>query len=829
MVRLRITLVVVLVFIGAWGTASAQTLNLEAACRSALPRSMALQRVCQALGDLGDVAEGARIQALDQIARGRQSSGQAAKERWVNIGPTPMVGGSPDTTWTARPRSGRVAAIAVDPSNPVHWLIGAAGGGVWETADGGTSWNVRTDDQPALAIGALAFAPSNPSIVYAGTGEAVFSGDAYGGMGVLKSTDGGRSWTHLTTSQPFFLNRSFSDLAVHPTNPNVVMATVNWARAWKPAAGGPQTGIYKSTVGGGSWVLKLWGEATDLEVDPRDFQRQYAGIGDIRRPATPPPGKATHGVYRSVNEGETWTPIAGPWDSTAGVVGRVELAISPSNPDVLYVSIQDATLTANGDVGGKLLGLWKTSDAWSATPTWQAIPLGAIDNGTGTFGYCGWNPWPTPRENPACYYNHVLSVDPANPNVLYAGGISLWKYDGSQWYELAFHDPSVGIHADQHRMVWAGNRLIVGNDGGVWSTTDGGATWSAHNLGLGTIQFWGGAVAPTPTLLALGGTQDNGTAVWNPTALTWTGIIRGDAGAPTISPTLPTTHWGIAGLSKELEIWRTVNAGATMEPAGTGLPASVRTGSGIAPPFVQCPANHDVVLFGGHELWKTANFFASRPGAPSWTQNNPGPTDPNLKLGSVAFAPSDTTCRTYVIGTKGFLRITTDGGTVWRNLDPNGVLPQNRVPKGLAFDPRTANTLLVAYSTFTPVTAGRVFRTANALAVVPSWTNASPPIDFPHNAIAIDPVDPSVVWAATDLGVWRGEWNDGPGVMSWRHYGPATGLPNVVVSDVKVHAATRAPVAFTHGRGAFVLVNLAALCGGAWAPTFGTNFGACPP
>src|SRR5205814_5824879 len=193
--------------------------------------------------------------------------------------------------------------------------------------------------------------------------------------------------------------------------------------------------------------------------------------------------------------------------------------------------------------------------------------------------------------------------------------------------------------------------------------------------------------------------------------------------------------------------------------------------------------------FGDHALWKTANFFASRPGQPSWTQNNGGPASATLKLGSVTFAPSDTTCRTYAIGAKGWLQMTSDGGTSWRDLDPNKVLPQDRVPKGLAFDPGTPNTLMVAYSTFTVTTAGRVFRTANALAAVPSWQNVSPSIDLPHNAIAIDPVDPRVVWVATDLGVSRGQWNDGPSTMAWRHYGPPMGLPNVVVSDVKVHAA----------------------------------------
>jgi len=230
------------------------------------------------------------------------------------------------------------------------------------------------------------------------------------------------------------------------------VATVNWARAWQPTTAGPATGIYKSSDGGLSWQLKKAGQATDLEVDPRDFQRQYAGLGEIKPPQPPPPGPRINGVYRSVDAGETWAPIAGPWDTAAGVVGRVELALSPSNPDVLYVGIQDATLTASGGVGGKLLGLWKTTNAWSAVPTWQPIPLGATDNGTGTFGYCGWNPWPVPRENPACYYNHVLSVDPTNPNHLI--GTSKWAVSAEGY-----------------------NHLL-----GFYESWDGGQTWpTAHS------------------------------------------------------------------------------------------------------------------------------------------------------------------------------------------------------------------------------------------------------------------------------------------------------------------------------------------------------------
>jgi hypothetical protein len=790
--------------------------------------SMALRRACQTSLEKGEFPADARLRALVNLRSYKSREGTVPPAKWVSIGPAPIVGGTPETTWTARPRSGRVAAIAVDPSNEKHWLIGAAGGGIWETFDVGRSWAPRTDDQPVLTMGAIAFAPSAPNIVYAGTGEAVFSVDAYEGHGVLKSIDGGTTWTHLAGTRPIFLNKGFSDLAVDPTSPDIVIAAVAKAQLPRPMA--HASGVYKTVNGGGSWRLKLHGEATDLEIHPSDFSRQYTAVGNITPPAVPPPGVKENGVYRSTDAAETWQPVTGPWTGGPRIVGRVELAIAPSNPDVLYVSVHDATpapaVTRHG-----ILGLWKTTNAWAATPTWQQIPLGPTDDNSGTFGYCGWNPFPESRKVAQCFYNHELSVDPKNENVLYAGGIGLWRYDGTTWKEVALSDPARGIHADQHSMAWAGKRLIVGNDGGVWSTKTGGKSWRDHNAGLGTIQFWGGTVAPTPGLLVLGGTQDNGTAVWTPPAMTWNGIVRGDAGPAAISPTLPQTHWAIAGKGKGLEIWRTRNAGTTLEPAGGDLPDAIRQSSAIASPFVQCPVNHDVVLFADKALWKTTNLFASHPGQPAWTNNGAEASD---RITAVAFAPSDATCQTYAVGRKGSLQMTIAGGQAqWRNLDPTGTLPKRKVPRGLAFDPRMPGTLYVVYSTFRsePEEQGRVFRTANALAAVPTWTNVGPEndVDIPHNSIALDPVDPRIVWVGTDLGVWRGTWNDGTANMAWTHYGPESGLPHVMVHDVKVHAASRQPVAFTHGRGAFLLVDPRAWCAGSWAPTLSTNFGVCPP
>jgi photosystem II stability/assembly factor-like uncharacterized protein len=162
----------------------------------------------------------------------------------------------------------------VDPTNTAHWYIGAAGGGIWETTDSGATWVSRTDNQASLAIGAIAIASGNPNLIYAGTGEGNFSGDSFAGQGMLKSTDGGHSWTQ-----------------------------------------------------------KIVGQGTGVAVDPTNFNNQYAAIGDLF-------GNAANGIYRSTDAGNTWTLVSGPW--TGGAVGRIAIAIAPSNPNVMYVGISSS-------------------------------------------------------------------------------------------------------------------------------------------------------------------------------------------------------------------------------------------------------------------------------------------------------------------------------------------------------------------------------------------------------------------------------------------------------------------------------------------------------
>jgi photosystem II stability/assembly factor-like uncharacterized protein len=735
---------------------------------------------------LNTVPRGALLTALQQIATLKAALPSLPAARWVSIGPAPIIAFD-SVAQVERPMSGRVAGVAVDPSDPAHWLIGAAHGGIWETRDSGKTWAPRTDDQFSLAMGAIAFAPSNPRIVYAGTGEAVFSRSTYGGEGLLKSDTGGRTWAPLAFVE--FSGVAFSHLAIDASNPDVLVAATTRAGVASIPGTLPVRGILKSKSGGGTgtWAQTLPGEATDLKVNPRDFSSQYAGIGDIC-------GDLRNGLYRSTDAGDRWRRIEGPW-MAGGSVGRIELAIAPSRPDVVYVSIQRAPDTS-GD-GGDLIGLWRTDNAWAAAPAWREI-VGALDLdlGSGARGtYC------SVRQGPSqCWYDHVLSVDPENPDVLYAGGIDLWRYDGVRWDNIGKSQKTrPGIHVDQHAMVWAGRRLIVGNDGGVWSTSNAGLTWEVHNEGLATSQVWKGSIDPVNDQTALAGNQDDGTVRWMGSA-GWPRIFGGDGAASAIAKGNPATHWAVS--SQRAGFVRTVDGGALFTRAAGVISSEPEETRPFITQLEKCPHNDDVFVAGTIKPWRTEDFF--RGSGPDWKVN--GPSMPRL-IRAMTFAPSDSTCRTYAFGTlDGQLRLTKTGGgnpSEWSDLDPDKLVP-GRVVTGLAFYPGDASTLYVTVGGFdqgTPLRPGHLFRTTNALSPSPRWASVSGTSNVPHNAVAIDPVDPQVIYVATDMGVWY----TADSGMSWRHMGPETGLPNVAVADVRIHTRTRRVFAFTFGRGVFVL------------------------
>jgi photosystem II stability/assembly factor-like uncharacterized protein len=699
-------------------------------------------------------------------------SGAAQGKQWVNIGPAPIQS-SAAYFFGKGPVTGRVADVAVDPSDSNHWLIGAAFGGVWETKDAGITWVSRTDDQETLAMGAIAFTPSDPKTVYAGTGEAVW----FVGAGLLKSRDGGMTWEMLTDK---FAGTSFSDIKVNPIAPNNLIVATTWANSLCSMCGrpssGPESGIYTSDDGGNSWSLRLEGPATDLEVDPNDndFNRQYAGLGSMY-------GHADNGVYRSTNGGSEWTLIDGQstWGQKIGGVGRVELALAHSNPDIVYVIIQDAKDTNGNDNG--ILGLWRTENAWADQPTWEEIPL-PINNSPFSFGE-------------QTFYDLEIIVDPENADVLYAGGVELYRWTrGASPAWTNIRHGSQGIHVDHHTMAWAGNKLIVGNDGGVYSTTDGGDTWANHNTNLSITQFYYGSVHPTDPNFAIGGSQDNGSEIRTNTDA-WKRIYGGDGADNAISSSNPDTHWALS--TQFLHIRRTTD-GENIHWAANGI-------NETNPPFIgrfeKCPADDNVFIAAGETtIWKTDNFFGFSD--PEWFDNNSPPIIPKPGIGAgfsaLAFAASDTSCETYVVGTTTIqIYRTTDGGQSWISIiDPNTI---SCCIEELAFHPDDPNILYVAAA---PHLNWVVLKTTNALDPSPTWFDVTPPeATTGPSSLLVDPLHPSNVY----VGTFRGVWHSSNGGETWTHMGPETGMPHVPVYDLEANKLGNI-FAFTFGRGAYKLV-----------------------
>jgi uncharacterized protein (TIGR03437 family) len=735
---------------------------------------------------------------------------QAKAQTFASIGPTPLTyvqaPNNPDTF-----ASGRVSSIAVDPSDPNHWLVGAGNGGVWETHDGGGNFIPLSDAWPTLALGAVTFGPSDPKTIYVATGEATLPGYTHAGLGIMKSTDGGQTWNLLGASS--FARGSARRIRVHPTNPNVVVATVSRGGFGRDTQEGtpspPPFGVVKSTDGGATWRRTLAGQATALEIDGTNFNNQYAAIGEQRIPngfTFEPKDAAVNGVYRSTDGGDSWTLISGPWGtstSTRAAVGRVELAIAPSNPNVLYASIQVPPNGGSSATG--LLGLYRTDNAWDLNPTW--IQVSTRD--TGVNAYCG------PGK---CGYSHVISVDPADADSLFAfggeGGSQAWrcnKCSGSPtWVNI------IGtVHPDYHAAAWAGRRLIVGSDGGVWSTTDLGNSWQDHNLTLSTGMFYSAALHPTDPNFILGGLRDFQIALRTASA-TWAVFPRPSPGGEewgeaevAISSGRPNTDW-MSNHCCDGTIWRTRDGGITAAVADAGID---KTAIALVAPVRKCPGNDDVFLTGTNRMWRTDNFFRSD--RPSWSANGPVlsgqnggpsvfPSSPATIL-EIAFITSDATCNSYALGNRaGQVQLTRDGGKTWTDLDPSKNLPPRPV-NGLAFDPTNPNIAYAALSNFddaTPGKPGHVFKSTNVLSAAPTWVNVSPPLNQPFNVLRVDPSNPKLIYAGSDTGLWKST----DAASTWVHIGVESGIPNgATVHDIQINPTTGVTAVLTYGRGAFAI------------------------
>jgi photosystem II stability/assembly factor-like uncharacterized protein len=399
---------------------------------------------------------------------------------WSSLGPTNI--------------GGRTLSLAVLPGTPDTLFAGSASGGLWKSTTGGggaDAWDYVDTGFPVLSVSAIAVDPADHAVMYIGTGEVYRYQNSIGGdvdrttrgsygIGILKSTDGGATWSKSldwTTEQ----SRGVWSIRIHPKDPDIVYTATT-------------EGVYKSVDAGGSWTrVHSVIMATDIAIHPTAPETVFAACGDF--------GSAGNGIYRSYDGGGTWTRLTN--GLPASWTGKAMLAIAPSGPHIVYASIAN---TAAG------FGLYKSlngGDSWSRVNT--------TDYPT----YQGW-------------YSHWVLVSPTNVNRLFVGGIDVWRStDGgitltkvSDWTQAYLGTPPpegpgggpLWAHADQHFAVWhptAGNVVYFVSDGGVFKTTDGGDSFEGLNGGYVTSQFYQGfTCSATDSLLAMGGIQDNFTAIY---------------------------------------------------------------------------------------------------------------------------------------------------------------------------------------------------------------------------------------------------------------------------------------------------------------------------
>jgi len=698
---------------------------------------------------------------------------------WTSIGPGPL-----NSSGSNGNVSGRITGIAAHPTDPNTIYIATAGGGVWKTTNGGTTWAPMTEGQQTLSMGCIALAPTNPNHVYAGTGEANNSLDSNFGRGILVSANAGASWTLSTGPGGTFntFRLSCSKIAVDPTNENIAYAAIS-PRGHNGIFTFNTTGIFKTTDGGATWanVTAANGKEptypwSDVVVDPNTPTTVYASVGYDG-------GIGTNAIYKSTDSGATWTQLAAANAPVGTSFGRFSLAISRSlSANVLYAA-------ATSPSSGALSRMVRSDDG--------GVSFSLLT----TPNYMGGQGW----------YDQWLADDQTNSANAYASGaassnsILRTTTSGSAWTAINA-GASTSPHADHHAAAFdASGRLLDGDDGGIYRLDDpAGVVWTNINGNLGSIQFQGIGLHPTNAQIAIGGSQDNGTEVYSGSA-TWTETDGGDGGYAKFSPTNGNVAYHqIPVLSFGSNFFRvSTNGGSTWTTRTTSLTADQTTQQFYAP-FVVDPGNGDRVLYGTQNVWETTNEGTT------WTQlstvGTAGWNPSGFYVNAIGLAPSSVNTIYAAAHNGGFgntsLFVTTDHGATWTaKPQPTGLVQDIQV------DPTTPTTAYIAMASFTG--AGNVYKTTDGGG---TWTDISGNLAkvtactcaIPVWSIQLDVTNNKIYIGADD-----GVYVSGNGGANWSRFG--VGLPNGQVYQIELNKTLNLLGAAIHGRGMWEIVTPSAV------------------
>ncbi|MCS6884402.1 MAG: hypothetical protein RMM17_07365 [Acidobacteriota bacterium] len=679
---------------------------------------------------------------------------QQAEGGWVSIGPAPTISAVPNN-W--KETSGRINAIAVSPANSQLVLVGASTGGIWRSTDGGVTFLPVSDDQVDLAVGAIAFAPTNPNIVYAGMGDI---DNGYFGSGVLKSTDAGLTWQRVNDAS--LPSRGWSaDIAVDPTDPNRVYlaqyARLNEGRAFS-------SGFYISTNGGVTWTRTLGGLPTNVVIDPRNSNVLYLAVTRVDD------GSGAAGIFRSTDRGQTWRQLfTTPYGNAATYDIRV--AVSAANTNVIY-----------GYTGGILQGRFDVRVVVSKDGGNQWVNLGSREIDTGQFGY-----------------NTYLQVDPRNADIVYVGsrdvykstngGVNFTNLNNSFTVSGSFTPGRSNAHPDQHCLAFDprdSNIFYIGGDGGIYKTTDGGRTFASLNQTLTLQQTYGITLHPLDRKVTYIGTQDNGFQV-RIADKTWRELFTGDYGTVVINPK-DTSAFVTNYVRGDIFLFRN-NSFAEQVATNSTFGESSNPRIAFIAPLVGNGVD-ERLYFGTWRLFVSPNFGRTWQAPAGDLDLTKGNRD---VLNTIAVSSSNPDV-IYTGSAQGRAMVSRDGGKTWTDITaglPNRAITDIEISSS---DPATAFLTVSGYG------SGHIFKTTDFGA---TWKDVSSGVpDIPANAVKIDPIFANIIYLGTDIGCYRST-NGGETFTEFNF-----GLPPVVVADFASQSSGLVQLS-TYGRGVYELVTVA--------------------
>ena len=681
--------------------------------------------------------------------------------RWRNIGPF---------------RGGRVTAVAGIASQPLVYYMGATGGGVWKTDDAGLTWNNVSDGFVRTgSVGAVAVSQSDPNIVYVGMGEGCLRGNLSSGDGVYKSTDAGKTWTHVGLADTSQIGR----LQVHPTNPSLVYV----AAIGHPYGANAERGVFRSKDGGKTWQKVLYVNdktgAADIVIDATNPQILYATTWQVLR--TPwdiystGPGSA---LYKSVDGGDTWSKLTTGLPS--GNLGKIGVAVSPANPQRVWATVE---AESKG-------GIYRSDDAGR---TWQLL--------NDDFNM-------TARQY---YYGHIFA-DPVDANTMYTFCAKYFykSTDGGKTYTNV-QTP----HSDYHDL-WIDpkdpKRMVNGSDGGASVTFNGGRTWSSMD-NQPTAQFYAVITDHSAPYRIYGSQQDNTTVSiasrTNGAGITetdWHPVGGGESGYLAPTPSNPPVIFGGSyfglmtryderiGESQNITVWPDYNGGRTA--------AEVKYRFQWTYPIIVSPHDGTTVYAGAQVVFRSKNGGRSwEPISPDLTRNDVAKQQGGRleEYYSTIFTMAESPKQQGVIWTgsdDGLIQVTRNGGGEWQNVTPPAIQPYTRI-NIIEPSPHDAGTAFAAVNRyqlddFHPY----IYKTTDYGKTWQAIANGIPERSFVRT-VREDPKRPNLLYAGTETGVYF----SADGGNHWQSL--QLNLPIVPITDLTVKDNDL--IASTQGRAFWVL------------------------